>query len=133
MLDTHAWIWIVDGREGLDEAALTLVETAAAEGLLRLSALSMWEVGMLEARGRIRFDMPCLEWVEQALGMPGLSLVPLTPSIAVNSSRLPGDFHGDPADRIIVATTRAVGGVLVTRDERISEYAGAGYLKTVRI
>ena len=88
---------------------------------------------MLEARGRIRFDMPCLDWVEKAVGLPGLSLVPLTPSIAVNSTRLPGDFHGDPADRIIVATARAVGGVLVTRDARISEYAAAGYLKTVRI
>jgi PIN domain nuclease of toxin-antitoxin system len=133
VLDTHAWIWIVEGREHLAPQAVELVETAAGEGLLRLSALSMWEVAMLEARGRIRFDISCLEWMEQALGLPGLSLVPLTPSIAVGSSRLPGDFHGDPADRIIVATARTVGGALVTRDERIREYAAAGYLKAVAI
>jgi PIN domain nuclease of toxin-antitoxin system len=133
VLDTHAWVWIAEGREGLDEGAVALIDAAADEGMLRLSVLSMWEVGMLEARGRIRFDIPCLDWVEHALDVPGLSLVPLTPSIAVNSSRLPGDFHGDPADRVIVATTRAVGGVLVTRDERTIRYAAGGYLKTVRI
>jgi PIN domain nuclease of toxin-antitoxin system len=89
VLDTHAWVWIVEGREHLAPQAVELVETAAGEGL--------------------------------------------TPSIAAGSSRLPGDFHGDPADRIIVATARTVGGALVTRDERIREYAAAGYLKTVAI
>jgi PIN domain nuclease of toxin-antitoxin system len=113
-------VWIVEGREHLEQHGCGRRRGSS------LSALSMCEIAMLEARGRIRFDIPCLDWVEKATGLRGLSLVPLTPSIAVNATRLPGDFHGDPADRIIVATARAVGGVLVTRDAKITEYAAAG-------
>jgi PIN domain nuclease of toxin-antitoxin system len=54
--------------------------------------------------------------------MPGLELVPLTPEIALDSSRLPAVFHGDPADRIIVATARSMAARLLTRDQRLAEY-----------
>lgn len=77
---------------------------------------------MLDAKGRIRLAKDCLAWVREALGAPGVSLVPLTPEIAVESSRLPGEFHGDPADRILVATARLLGAALLTRDERILAY-----------
>jgi len=83
---------------------------------------------MLEARGRLRFDIPCEEWVAQAFGLPGLSLMPLTPALCVRSSRLPGIFRGDLADRLIVATARELGAVLVTRDQPILEYAAKGHL-----
>jgi PIN domain nuclease of toxin-antitoxin system len=105
------------------------MERAGEESFLRVSAISAWEVGMLEARGRLRFDMPCEEWVEQAFGMPGLSWMPLTPSICVCSSRLPGVFHGDLADRLIVATARELGAVLLTRDDPILRYAAEGHLR----
>jgi PIN domain nuclease of toxin-antitoxin system len=106
------------------------MERAGEESLLRVSAISAWEVGMLEARGRLRFDVPCEEWVEKAFGLPGLSLMPLTPSICVRSSRLPGNLHGDPADRLIVATARELGALLLTRDEPILQYAAKGHLRT---
>ena len=107
------------------------MERAGEESFLRVSAISAWEVGMLEARGRLRFDVTCEEWVEQAFGLPGLSFIPLTPSICVRSSRLPGVFHGDPADRLIVATSRDLGAVLLTRDDPILQYAAQGYLQAL--
>jgi PIN domain nuclease of toxin-antitoxin system len=92
-------------------------------GRLLLSVISVWELGLLEAKGRVHLDHPCEEWVREALATPGLSVAPLTPEIALASSRLPQPFHGDPADRIIVATARSLGARLVTRDSRILEYA----------
>jgi PIN domain nuclease of toxin-antitoxin system len=77
---------------------------------------------LLEARGRIRLKSPCEEWVREALATPGLVLAPLTPEIALDSSRLPPPFHGDPADRIIAATARRLGARLLTRDQKLIEY-----------
>ncbi|HXI38771.1 MAG TPA: type II toxin-antitoxin system VapC family toxin [Bryobacteraceae bacterium] len=77
---------------------------------------------MLEAKGRIELKMSCAEWVKQALAAPGLSLYPLTLEIAIESSRLPGRFHGDPADRVLMATARTSGAKLLTKDERLPEY-----------
>jgi PIN domain nuclease of toxin-antitoxin system len=109
------------------------MERAGEESFLRGSTISAWEVGMLEARGRLRFDISCEEWVEHAFGLPGLSLMPLTPSICVRSFRLPGVFHGDLADRLIVATARELGAVLLTRDERILKYAALGHLRALAV
>jgi PIN domain nuclease of toxin-antitoxin system len=133
LLDTHAWIWLLEGQEGLAPEAVELMEQAAEESLLRVSIISAWEVGMLEAKGRLRFVIPCERWIERAFGLPGLSLVPLTPAICVRSSRLPGDFHGDSADRLIVSTAREAGALMLTRDQRILEYARAGYLKAAAV
>jgi PIN domain nuclease of toxin-antitoxin system len=131
LLDTHVWVWLMEGREGVSPEAVKLMERAGEASFLRVSVISAWEVGMLESRGRLRFDIPCEEWVEHAFGLPGLSLMPLTPSICVRSSRLPGEFHGDPADRIIVATARELGAVLLTRDEPILQYAALGHLRAL--
>jgi PIN domain nuclease of toxin-antitoxin system len=121
----------MEGRAGVSPEAVQLMEQAGEESFLRVSVISAWEVGMLEARGRLRFDIPCEEWVEHAFGLPGLSYMPLTPSICVRSSRLPGVFHGDPADRLIVATARELGAVLLTRDEPILQYAALGHLRAL--
>ena len=131
LLDTHVWVWLMEGRSGVSPEAVQLMERAGEESFLRVSTISAWEIGMLEARGRLRFDIPCEEWVEHAFGLPGLSLMPLTPSICVRSSRLPGVFHGDPADRLIVATARELGAVLLTRDEQILQYAALGHLQAL--
>ena len=115
----------------MDAAVLDQLERAAESSLLQLAAVSVWEVGTLEARGILRFDIPCDQWVTQALGVPGLQVVPLSPAIALQSSRLPGRFPGDVADRIIVATARSTGALLVTRDPHLISYAGQGYLNAV--
>ena len=123
LLDTHYWIWLQFGtRERLTGPVQKAIDEAGASGNLLLSVMSIWELGLLEAKGRIQLDVPCEQWVREAMAMPGLSLAPLTPEIALASSRLPQPFHGDPDDRIIVATARTMGARLVTRDSRILEY-----------
>jgi len=129
LLDTHIWIWLMNGDvDRLSPGTVAAVERAATSGLVHVSAISVWEVAMLESRGRIRFTRDCLDWVRQALGAPGLQLLPLSPEVAVASSRLPGAFHGDPADRILTATARLHDLCLVTYDERILEYGTSSYV-----
>jgi PIN domain nuclease of toxin-antitoxin system len=78
--------------------------------------------GQLESKGRVHLHTNCAQWVEEALAMPGLTLAPLTPAIALESTRLHGSFRGDPADRIIVATARAMNARLLTNDRNIRAY-----------
>ena len=134
LLDTHIWIWLLNGEKQLkDSKALFYINQAAKESRLRVSAISVWETGMLDAKGRIKFSMDCLDWVKLALSAPGISLVPLTPEIAISSTRLPGEFHGDPADRIIVATARKLAACLITKDAKILEYGKEKYLDVVGV
>lgn len=108
-----------------------MIERAARTGALRVSVMSVWEIGMLESKGRLELKMSCAEWVRRALDTPGLALAPLTPEIAIESSRLPGSFHGDPADRLLVATARIAGLRLMTKDGRLLDYGGHGYVRVV--
>ncbi len=109
-----------------------LIENAAQFSNIRVSAISAWELGMLESKGRIQIPMNCLDWVNKALKAPGISLAPITPEIAIESSRLPEAFHGDPADRLIVATARNLDATLITHDKRIIAYAKKKYLKVMQ-
>ncbi|GJQ57543.1 MAG: hypothetical protein SCALA701_03440 [Candidatus Scalindua sp.] len=111
---------------------LSLIENAVKYSNIRVSAISVWEVGMLESKGRIKFPIDCLDWVHNALNAPGISMVPITPEIAIESSRLPGKFHGDPADRIIVATVRKLGATLLSHDRNILLYGKKKYLKIIK-
>ena len=123
LLDTHCWMWMQFGQEKrFSRAAHSALLRSAQRGAMCVSVISVWEVGMLEAKGRLELKMSCVEWVNQALATPGLSLYPLTPEIAIESSRLPGRFHGDPADRILLATARMTGARLLTKDERLLAY-----------
>ena len=132
LLDTHVWIWVVEGVAAeLAAPAVARIERASDAGAIRVAAISVWEVAMLEARGRLRLALEIDEWVRQALAAPGTQLVPLAPEIAVDSARLPGEPDGDPADRMLIATARRIGASLVTRDERILAYGGSGHLSVV--
>lgn len=134
LLDTHVWIWLMAGEEPLRSSPTRLaIEAAVPRNGLRVSIISVWEVGMLDARGRVGFPGGCEAWTRQALSAPGISLAPLTPQVALASSRLPGEIHGDPADRIVVATARALGATVVTRDRRILEYAGGGHVAALAV
>ena len=132
LLDTHVWIWLVNGGpERLLDGAIDAIRGASAASALAVSAISVWEVAMLESKGRLQLQMDCQEWVSEATRRAGLRIVPLAPEIAVASTRLPGEFHGDPSDRIIAATARHEGAVLVTRDRALLGYAGRGYLRAI--
>jgi len=131
VLDTHVWVWLLEGVKNMKPSVRRRIEASAHDGGLLVSAISVWEVAMLEAKGRLTFDQDCGAWVRDALSAPGIALVPLAPEIAVNSTRLPADFHGDPADRIIVATARTHGYTLVTADSEILAYAKSGNVRAI--
>jgi PIN domain nuclease of toxin-antitoxin system len=123
LLDTHCWIWMQDGRmENISPAGKAAIRKAAMDKRLLLSAISVWEIGLLESKGRISLAMSCERWVAEALTIPGLRVVPVSASIALMSTRLPGEFHSDPADRILVATARIELARLLTKDQNILEY-----------
>jgi len=122
LLDTHTWIWLVMG-ESLSADTVQEIEQAAQTCTLLLSAISLWELGMLVAKGRLELHQPLEQWAQQALDLPGLKLAPLLPAIALNSSFLSGIFHGDPADRLIVATALHYQAKLLTRDAKMLDYA----------
>ena len=134
LLDTHIWIWWMIGADPLRSSpARERIARAIDEESARVSVISVWEVGMLEAHKRISLTVDVETWTRQALSSPGLSLAPLTPDIALASSRLPGEIHGDPADRMLIATARSFGATLVTRDHRILEYSQAGHVTTLAV
>ena len=121
ILDTHIWEWWVHGDAHLPDHYRTYLEVHEGQGL-GVSAISCWEVAKLVQLKRLEVRGSVTEWVEQALGYPGIHLFYMTPRIAVESTRLPGTFHRDPADQIIVATARIRGCSLLTADERILQY-----------
>jgi PIN domain nuclease of toxin-antitoxin system len=98
------------------------IDGARAGDALYLSVISCWEVAKLVEKGKLRFNMPVRQWIEGALMLPGVQLEGLSPDICVESTELPGSFHGDPADQIIVATARVLGAEVVTSDRQIRDY-----------
>jgi len=128
LLDTHTLIWLLDGDRALSPAAVTVIERAAREATVFVAAITPWEIAMLVAKGRLTLTRDVQEWVDDALRQPGVALAPLDPAIAIASTRLPGTIHGDPADRLIVATARHVDALLVTADERLLAYGAAGHV-----
>ena len=130
VLDTHVWIWMLEGTKGqLSGATVTLVEQAAGRAEVAVAAISVWEVAMLAAKNRITVSRSIDEWTAAALAAPGIRLVELTPEIALESTRRPGEVHGDPADRLIIATARVLGATLITCDDRILDYASGGHVR----
>lgn len=126
LLDTHILIWLVEGTTDLGAASVARLEDAAPDDGLAVSAISFWEVAMLQACRRITLSLPVQRWREIVLETPGFIEAPLTGDTAIESVNLPGDFHHDPADRMLVATARLNGWTLATRDDRILSYGNAG-------
>ena len=122
VLDTHAWVWWCTRDRRLSARARKTVERAAARGELYISMYSVWELAKRVEKGQLAFDRPLNEWLDVALAFDGLQVADLTRSILVESCRLPQPFHGDPADQVIVSTTRSLSASLVTRDARIRDY-----------
>ena len=132
LLDTHIWIWLVtnDPRIQASRFIKRIQEFEFQKGL-RISVISIWEIGILHVKRRIDLPFSAHQWVQKALDAPGFLVVELTPEIALESTHLPGEFHGDPADRIILATARSFGATLVTADLRMLKYAQEHHLEAV--
>lgn len=117
VLDTHVWFfWVNDSLEELSKNAIDSIQS---DETLGVSIISCWEIAMLVAKERLKLSMDVQSWVNQALKYPAIKLLNIDPEIAVLSTRLPGQFHGDPADRIIVATCMQYHSSLISKDKKI--------------
>jgi PIN domain nuclease of toxin-antitoxin system len=132
LLDTHAWVWLMNGSERLGPKARKAIQRSLAEEAVLVSAISPWEVAMLVSKGRLVLDRDVGEWIEAALALPGMRLEPISPDVAVASTRLPGTLHADPADRLIAATARHHGSTLITSDQLLLDYSKAGHIKALK-
>ena len=131
LLDTHTLLWMVENHPRLGAGAAGAMNRAGREDRLSISAITLWEIGLLASKQRIDLHRDVMEWVHEVLALPGLSLVQLLPEIAVTSTRLPFEMHPDPADRILVATARRLGATLVTADRALLDLAGSGRFKAM--
>lgn len=128
VLDTHIWVWWVHGSSHLTNQQNQWLRQYESRGL-GVSAISCWEVAKLVEYKRLTLPCSVGDWMKQALAYPGVRLLELTPEIALESTQLPGTFHRDPADQIIVATARIYRCALLTSDTKILSYPGVNLLK----
>ncbi len=131
LLDTHVLVWMVFGEPMLGPRARMAIDKAMPKDALLISAITPWEIGMLASKKRLTLYRDVLEWVRDALALPGIQLAPLSPEISVGSNHLPFGMHPDPADRILVATARHLGATLVTADQPLLNLGKKGHFKAL--
>lgn len=119
VLDTHIWIWWLTPSSPLRRSEREALDRAAARRELHISAISLWEAQVLHARKRLDLPIPLAEWLARAADPAVISVLPLDIDVILAADTLPASFHGDPADRLIVATARAHAMQLATRDPAI--------------
>jgi PIN domain nuclease of toxin-antitoxin system len=119
LLDTHLWIWWVNRGPELTDSERAALANAAEAGEVALSAISLWEAQMLHAGGRLQLEVPFDAWLLQTAAPSVVRVIPLDVAVVLALDKLPPSFHGDPADRIIVATARAWNLPLATHDRAI--------------
>ena len=120
LLDTHAWIWWVDQDPRLGAKTIAALDGLPKSARPYLADISLWEVAMLVERGRLQLDLPLRDWLDAAAHPRSIQLVPVTPQIAAEVETLPASFHRDPADRLIVASSRALHLPVLTHDRLIA-------------
>ena len=129
VLDTHTLVWWASGiKAQVSVAAMEAIEAEMPGGDIFVSSISAWELAMLVDRGRIDLSMDIERWLSVVGQIEAVRFVQMDNEIALKSVALPGEFHKDPADRIIVATARKFAAPLVTADERIRAYP---HVKTI--
>jgi len=121
ILDTNIWLLAMDSMEALPPQVSKVLSTAANVPV-GLSAISPWEVFKKESIGKLHFTRPVRQWVNIATRPEFIELIPLTPEISYESCQLPGPFHRDPANQIVVATARVHGLTLITKDKSVLDY-----------
>jgi len=121
LLDTQVCIWWTADGDKLSERHRQIIEAGERDGIA-ISAITVWEAAMLVSKGRIDLASTSQQWLARIMAIPTLHIVPASPQILIDSTQLPGEFHKDPADRIIVATARSMGSTLLTTDAKILSY-----------
>lgn len=127
LMDTHIFLWFHQGHESLKPKEVELLIQAHKQERLCLSAISIWEIAMLEKLNRIAFQHPLELWLTEAT--KNITILPIDTAISLESVRLPSCEHKDPADRFIMATARIMNCELATHDIKIMAYAKAGHVK----
>jgi PIN domain nuclease of toxin-antitoxin system len=132
LLDTCAIIFVAE-NQAIDQLARQEITAASAVGGVLVSPVSAWEIGLLAAKRGFAFLPDPKAWFQSFLMNPGVRLAPLTPEIAIDSCFLQSSppVHADPADRLLIATARALNLPIVTRDRRILGYAQAGLVGAI--
>ncbi len=119
------------GDERISRSFRKAVDRALEQNLVYVAAISVWEFGMLVERKRISIEMDPLDWVEEVFSSGKINLVPISPRIAIQSSRLPEHPHGDPADRLLIATANDMHAVLATHDQKILDYGKGNFISVI--
>jgi PIN domain nuclease of toxin-antitoxin system len=122
LLDTHIWLWWLHEPARLSQTAIDCIESEELQNGLLISAISVWEIAVKSGTGKLPLPLPIDDWFTQAVMHPGTVIEPLNPLDAIASTQLPGEFHKDPADRILIAIARRYNISLVTCDEKILNY-----------
>jgi len=129
VLDTHTLLWWASGDKAkLSTGATDAIEAELTGGQIIVSSISAWELSVLVAKGRIALSMDVEAWLKVVQEIESVKFMPVDNEVAVKSVELPGEFHKDPADRMIVATARMLAAPLVTADEKIRAYQ---HVKTI--
>ncbi len=119
LLDTHFWIWWLTPRSPLKPAERNALDATAEAGGVCLAAISVWEAQLLHSKKRLQLPLAFSDWLTRATESRVLTVLPLDRDVVIAVEALPARFHGDPADRLIVATARTHGIPLATRDRAI--------------
>lgn len=127
LLDTSTWIWLVESpaKLSVNVADITSKIENAPFGL---STISIWEVAKKVSLGKLTISLSIREWMAKAVREPFIQPIPLSLEIALESNQLPGVFHNDPADQIIVATARILNLTVLAKDDLILKY---GHVKSM--
>lgn len=127
LLDTHVWWWALNEPKKLSKKAHKLIKETPPDNRA-IASISMWEFSMMVSTGKVEIKIPTDQWLDQAVNTTGIEVYDLNPKVAAESCNLPGEFHKDPADRIITATARINDITLITKDRKIIDYP---YVRTV--
>lgn len=119
LLDTHVWVWTQADPDRIGPHARQKLETVVR---LYVATISSLEIARLVSAGLLELDDSIAQWIKASIEALRCSSVEMSHDIATGAYQLPGEFHKDPADRILVATAREHDLTLVTADERILAY-----------
>ena len=128
VIDTHVLVWIAENDARIGRAARQLIEEESASGRILVPAISLWEIAMLVSKEHLALAQDVRTWVDGVISLQGMETADLLPHISLDAVSLPGSFHPDPADRMIVATARRHQATLITADRQILGYAAQGHL-----
>ena len=124
LLDTHAWIWSIEGdTRRVGRKAQALLVRAAMQARIRVSPVSIFEIVALHTSGRLRLSRPAEGWIRDSVSAAGVRLAEVTPAIAIDAGAIPRTALADPLDRLLVATARQLDATFLTADQQILEYA----------